>query len=657
MLQCVNMKPILLLVDLQNDFLRAGSLEPHPAGVVAAAADLLNACRARAVPVVHVRTTVNKSVDNRITHWKKNDDRMCLEGSAGHACPDSLQPHKKETIIHKTFFSAFSTGQLDLVLHELKADALIITGVHLHACVRATALDAYSKGYRVVIVEDSTTTNDPIHAAITKRYLQERSVIFRSSGEILAAIGVSPAKVGELLVDKEPKTVTHTSPQNFERTWKVTVSRKSDIDPVIATARKTFQQWQRVRVDERVGLLQEFGRKLEQQKDQLVDLLVDDIGKPVRYARNEVSRALALIDAAAKRVEPERDCRLEKTGFRREPLGVVALISPFNNPLAIPAGKIVPALLYGNVVIWKPAIPGSRIAHRAAKLFELATGWPKLLQVLCGGSQTARQLMHTSDAVTISGSLKAGRAAQEICATRHIPLQAELGGNNASIVWRDADLHAAAASITEGAFAFAGQRCTANRRAIIDSSIYDAFLDQLIMASRRLVCGDLADEKTQLGPLISFESRDRVKAVVARARAAMLRVISPLRKLDRTRGGAWLEPTIVCCDDPNAEIVQEETFGPVLVVQKAKDWDEAISLCNGVKQGLVAAVFTRSQERIAGFLRRARAGVLKVNCSTADAAVDLPFGGWKSSGIGPPEHGPANREFFTRMQAIYFAEA
>src|SRR5213078_1405518 len=280
---------------------------------------------------------------------------------------------------------------------------------------------------------------------------------------------------------------------------------------------------------------------------------------------------------------------------------------------------------------------------------------PKVLQVLCGNDQTARQLMAASDGVTISGSLKAGRAAQEICAAHHIPLQAELGGNNASIVWGDVELTAAAASITEGAFAFAGQRCTANRRAIVDSSIYDVFLDQLVMASRRLILGDPADEKTQIGPLISSASRNRVKAVIDRARAAAFRVITPSGKLDRAREDAWLEPTIVCCDDPSAEIVQEETFGPVLVIQKAKDWDEAILLCNGVKQGLAAAIFTASPKRIADFLQSARAGILKVNCSTSAAAVDLPFGGWKASGIGPPEHGPANREFFTRMQAIYFA--
>jgi acyl-CoA reductase-like NAD-dependent aldehyde dehydrogenase/nicotinamidase-related amidase len=649
------MKPVLLLVDLQNDFLRAGDLEPHPASIVAAAADLLNTCRTGAVPVVHVWSTVNKSGDNRMPHRKRNGDWMCLEGSAGHACPDVLRPHKKETIVHKIFFSAFSTGQLDSVLHELNADALIIAGVHLHACVRATALDAYAKGYRVVVVEDSTASNDPVHAAISKRYLQERSVIFRSSDEISAALAAGAAKLGKLLVETESGVVTHSFPQNRERRWRLAAGRKSDITAAVAAAREIFESWRRVRVDERLRLLQGFGRQLQQNKGALIDLLVEDIGKPVRYARDEVARAIALIGAAAKQIEPKQDRILKKTGYRREPLGVIALIGPFNNPLAIPIGKIVPALLYGNAIIWKPAVPGSRIAKKTAELFAIATGQPKLLQVLCGSDQTARQLMAAADGVTISGSLKAGRAAQEICAARHIPLQAELGGNNASIVWGDAELCAAAASITEGAFAFAGQRCTANRRAIVHPSIYDVFLDQLVMASRRLILGDPADEKTQIGPLISSASRNRVKGVIDRARAAAFRVITPSGKLDGARGDAWLEPTIVCCDDPSAEIVQEETFGPVLVVQQAGDWDQAISLCNGVKQGLAAAIFTTSPKRIEDFLRRTRAGILKINGSTANAAVDLPFGGWKASGIGPAEHGPANREFFTRMQSIYLA--
>ncbi len=450
------------------------------------------------------------------------------------------------------------------------------------------------------------------------------------------------------------EVVTHQSPCRSDKTWRWAAATKSEIETTVATAREILPKWRAVCASDRLKVLRHFGETLQSHRDELVDFLVEDIGKPIRYARGELARALALIDAAGQQIDPDQDSIPTKTGYRREPIGVIALIAPFNNPLAIPIGKIVPALLYGNSVIWKPAIPGTHIALRTAELFEEATKHSDLLQVLSGGEQTARRVMEACDAVTLSGSLNAGQVAHEICAARYIPLQAELGGNNASIVWRDADLALAAASIAEGAFAFSGQRCTANRRAIVDQKIYDRFLDELVAASGRLVLGRPQDEQTQIGPLISSAARQRVAGVIDHAKESRLRVIRPLKSESR-KGNAWLVPAIVCCDDPAHEIVQEETFGPVLVVQRAKDWDDAILLCNNVKQGLAGAVFSKSQTLIEDFLRRAKAGILKINSSTADAAVDLPFGGWKASGVGPAEHGPANREFFARMQAIYFS--
>jgi acyl-CoA reductase-like NAD-dependent aldehyde dehydrogenase len=451
----------------------------------------------------------------------------------------------------------------------------------------------------------------------------------------------------------ESEIVTHRTPCSGQiHRWPA--ASKSMIDSAVAAAREGLDPWRAIGAEQRLKSLQAFGSRLKNHRDEIVDLLVEDIGKPIRYARGEWARALALIDAAAQQVDAGQDRSPTETGYRREPLGVIALIGPFNNPLAIPVGKIVPALLCSNAVIWKPAIPGTRIARKTAELFAESTNRPNLLQVLSGGEQTACELMSSCDAVTLSGSLKTGRVAQEICSARQTPLQAELGGNNASIVWSDADLPGAAASIAEGAFAFAGQRCTANRRVIVDTSVYDYFLEELVAACGRLAWGDPTHEQTQIGPLISSASCNRVANVIERAKKSSRMVIRPLQKSQTPAGGAWLSPAIICCDDPNQEVVQEETFGPVLVVQRAKDWEEAISLCNGVEQGLAAALFSSSEALIQDFLRRAKAGILKINTSTADAAVDLPFGGWKASGIGPPEHGPANREFFTRMQAIYF---
>ena len=261
------------------------------------------------------------------------------------------------------------------------------------------------------------------------------------------------------------------------------------------------------------------------------------------------------------------------------------------------------------------------------------------------------------DAVTLTGSLLAGYSAQEICARRHVPLQAELGGNNAAIVWPDCDLQEAAQQIAEGAFAMAGQRCTANRRAVVNRRCYDEFLHLLTRSVAGLAWGDPAEPETCIGPLISAGERGRVADLIERAAKVAERVIVPHGSNpsyhDLLCSNTYYPPTMVCCDDASREVIQEETFGPVLVIQRATDWNHAIELCNGVKQGLSAALFSLSSDLQQRFLREAQAGILKINHTTAGAQVDLPFGGWKASGIGPPEHADGDREFYTRTQAIY----
>jgi acyl-CoA reductase-like NAD-dependent aldehyde dehydrogenase len=263
-------------------------------------------------------------------------------------------------------------------------------------------------------------------------------------------------------------------------------------------------------------------------------------------------------------------------------------------------------------------------------------------------------------AVTLSGSSAAGHTAQEICARRRVPLQAELGGNNAAIVWADADLEDAAEQIARGAFGFAGQRCTANRRAVVAAAGYDAFLSALLRATRSLVWGDPLRPDTQVGPVISVTKREEVAALIARSTDSTEILFVHPRATGLEEGGldptTYHPPTIVACHDPAHEIVQEETFGPLLVVQRAHDWEDALRLANGVRQGLVAALFSGSRNREEDFLNRAEAGILKLNQATHGAGVELPFGGWKASGVGPPEHGRANREFHTRFQSVYTKE-
>ncbi len=183
------MKPLLLLVDLQKDFLGAAGLEPAAAEVVAKAARLLAGARASGVPVVHAMTSVDAAADDRMPHWKAADRWKCVPGTPGHAAPPELAPEAGEPVVAKRFFSAFDAPELGPVLAGSGADTLIVAGVHLHGCVRATVLDAYARGFAVVVAEDAVGSDDPLHAAVTRRYLDGRAARFATVEELLAAIG------------------------------------------------------------------------------------------------------------------------------------------------------------------------------------------------------------------------------------------------------------------------------------------------------------------------------------------------------------------------------------------------------------------------------------------------------------------------------------
>lgn len=576
------MNAALLLIDLQRDFLRGPGMAP----VVRNAARLLAVCRQQAIPVVHVWTSVSRQSDRRMPHWKAADRWQCVVGTEGHEPPASLQPTPTETIWSKVVFSPFVEDGLAAQLHRWGIDTVWLAGVHLHACVRATALDAYQRGFRVVIVADATGSDDPLHAAMTRHYLETRGIRFADTDELF-----------------------HAGSDAIRRPLPITVPPRSPLS------------WA-----DRVKELSAFRDRLARAADRLATLVVEEIHKPIRYARAELARSVALVDATIRHgAQP-----LPAGRVRYRPLGRVGIITPWNNPVAIPVGKIAPAILYGNSVVWKPSPLAERVSRELSNLLPAH-------QVVMGGREVAVAVMEAVDAVSFTGSSAAGYTAQVICGRRRIPLQAELGGNNAAIVWRDANLPSAARAIAEGAFGFAGQRCTANRRVIVERSVLEVFLAELQRAVGDLECGDPREERVHVGPMITPAAAARVAQVVAEAKTIFSSAAG----------------TVVWGTDPQSEIVQEETFGPVLVVQPAGDWEEAMAWCNGTRYGLVAALFSRDPQRQTDFLERAEAGVLKLNQATVDADAESPFGGWKESGLGPPEHGGADREFYTRMQTIY----
>ena len=262
------------------------------------------------------------------------------------------------------------------------------------------------------------------------------------------------------------------------------------------------------------------------------------------------------------------------------------------------------------------------------------------------------------NAVTLTSSAGAGFALSEICARRCVPLQAELSGNNASIVWDEADSTAAASQIAFGAFGFAGQRCTANRRVIVKTKHAEKFAELLQGAAEKLVWGDPLNPATDIGPVISAAKRDEHEALVVAAEKSgdvrgVKRLFSAAAKEPWIKAGAYAQSVIIRCDKPEHPIVQEESMSPILVVQCADTFEEALALCNGVRHGLIAALFAKSVKLKNKFLAEAQAGMLKINSSTAGVDVTLPFGGWKASSLGPPEHGEADHLFYTRIKTVY----
>ncbi len=641
------MRPALLLVDLQADFLNAPGLEPAATSVVRQAARLLRAARAADVPVIHVVTSIEPDGRDSMPHWKSLGRLRCVRGTPGHASPPDVSARVGEPTFSKTFFSAFSAPGLDRALEGTRADTLVVAGVHLHACVRATVLDGYQRGLDVWVAEDAVGSDDPLHAAVTRRYLEARAARFAPVAEIEA-----------VLSGRDPEPLAHFSPSRLaERLFTVPVCGPREVAKAARAARAAGESWRRIAPEGRARRLDALAARLEGEAAPLARQAAVELGKPVSLGEAEIRRTGELVRRAASLPVPGIERGGAESASRRVSVGVVALITPWNNPFAIPWGKIAAALVLGNTVVWKPSPPATRAAVR---LLELATeaGLPAdAVRLVTGDHRTAAALMSDPavDAVSLTGSSAAGWAAQEACASRRIPLQAELGGNNAAIVWTGADLGRAAGLVAKGAFLFAGQRCTANRRVVVGADRFEEFLGMLTSAVASLVWGDPLESGTEVGPLISREARDRVRAAIdsAAESAEEVRVPHGGASFPGASEGAYAPPTLVVAPPHESEIVQQETFGPVLVVERASDFDEALALAGGVPQGLVSALFAGPGPWREAFLDRASAGVLKWNASTADADAFAPFGGWKGSGVGPPERGTGDLEFYTRAQALY----
>ncbi|MBX6764511.1 MAG: aldehyde dehydrogenase family protein [Rubrobacteraceae bacterium] len=428
------------------------------------------------------------------------------------------------------------------------------------------------------------------------------------------------------------------------------------VEEAVARAHKAFAGWREETAMARGGALSSIADEIEQNHDEISWLVVREVGKPITEARGEVSRAISILRYYSQLVlAPDGETYPASTSSkdwlvsRRYPVGVCALITPWNFPIAIPLWKAAPALGYGNTVVLKPAPQATAVACRLKEIADkhLPDG---AFELVLGDADTGEPLVKHPDvaAVSFTGSLRVGQSVAREVAGRGARVQCEMGGQNSSIVLADADLDRAAKTIAYAAMGYAGQKCTATSRVIVEDSVYDELRERLVSAVEEMEVIDPGKESCQVGPLIEEEAR---ASALEALEAGGGRKLTGGRPLDEE--GFYLVPTLVEIEDRNSLLAREEVFAPVSALLRASSVEEAVEIANEVRYGLAAAVFTEDLGRATQVGNRLEAGLVRVNASTAGVDYYAPFGGSKDSGIGSTrEQGLAARQFYTESRTF-----
>lgn len=449
-----------------------------------------------------------------------------------------------------------------------------------------------------------------------------------------------------------------------EEVGEIRYSEPADVLQAGEAARRALATWAGLAGSARGEYLFKTASLLEANLNELATLASSEMGKPISEMRGEVMRGIHLLRyyagegvRAIGSVIPASAAQvLQYT--KRVPLGVVGIITPWNFPVAIPVWKIAPALICGNTIVWKPAEIASLTATRMTELFAEAGLPAGVLNLVVGrGRAVGNTLLEEVelDGVSFTGSTETGRQVALTCTKRNIKVQTEMGGKNAAIVLRDADLSTTVPALLSGAFKSAGQKCTATSRIIVDGSIQDPLIEALRKAVSELVVGDALNPASYLGPVASASQHQTVESYVSMANYDAEIVAMGRTDVDMN-DGHYVLPVIASGVSVDHPLIQEEIFGPVATLLPAGDMDEAIALCNKSIYGLSASVFTKDLTNAMRFLDEAEAGMVRVNLETAGVEYQAPFGGMKWSSSHTREQGQAALDFYSQVKtcAVYF---
>lgn len=431
------------------------------------------------------------------------------------------------------------------------------------------------------------------------------------------------------------------NPATGETIAEVPSGTVEDVDRAVKAARKAFEEtWSGSTPAERSQMLLKLADAIETNAEEFARTESMNVGKPIKQATNEelpvIASDVRFFAGAARVLEGKAAGEYMKgytSWLRREPLGVIGSIAPWNYPLWMAIWKIAPALAAGNCVVLKPSewtpLSALRLAELAADIFP-----PGVLNVITGeGVPVGAALVSHQDVdmVSLTGDVSTGKAVAKAAADNLKRVHLELGGKAPVLIFDDADLESVVEWVKVGATFNSGQDCTAATRLIAGGGIYDDLLSSLVPAFESVNVGDPSSEDTEMGSLVAQEQLERVRGFVDRARESGAKVIAGGEPIDRP--GFWYRPSIVADVGQDAEIVQREVFGPVVSVQRFENDDQAIEWANGVPYGLAASVFTSDVKRALTASKKLKFGTVWINCHIV-LVSEMPHGGYRGSGYG-----------------------
>jgi len=441
-------------------------------------------------------------------------------------------------------------------------------------------------------------------------------------------------------------------------------SDSNDVTHAVEAAAAAFPRWRLTPAPRRAEILFHAAQHLEKWKDELAAEMTREMGKILEETRGDVQEAIDMtyfMAGEGRRLYGQTTPSELPSKFAmslRSPLGVCGMITPWNFPMAIPAWKIMPALICGNTVVIKPAEDTPLSCYHLVRILAEA-GLPRgVVNLVAGNGEQAGEAIVGHPGVkmiSFTGSSEVGRHVAERCAPQFKRLHLEMGGKNVIMVMEDGNLELAVEGALWGAFGTTGQRCTAASRIVVHKEVYVEFLEHLVERVRALRVGDGLDPATQMGPLINRDALDKVSRYVQIGIQEGARLLAGGHALSDGphANGFFFEPTVFANVQPGMRIAQEEIFGPVVSVIPCDSFEAAIEIGNNVRYGLSASIYTQDVNRAFVAMREMETGVFYVNAPTIGAEIHLPFGGTKQTGNGHREAGVAALDTFSEWKSIY----